>query len=487
MKKTVAVIGAGSSGISAIKVCKEEGIDVVCYEKTNRIGGLWNYAGGQNEGATVMKSTVINSHKEMSAFSDFPPPSHFPNYMHNSQVQQYFLMYAENFELLPHIRYNHDVVCVSKSSDYEETGRWKVVFKILPDEKEFEQIFDGVMLCNGHHACPRMPQFPGQSDFLGPVIHSQSLKVPDDFKDLNVLVVGIGNSGVDAAVELSNVAKQVYLSTRTGSWIFARCGPFGLPCDVLLNNRVFSFAHKLFGWRISSWFVEKLFLENKFDHSFYGLKPKCHVLSQHPTINDSLPTKILEGRIIIKGDVESFSKNGATFRGESSVTPVDAVIFATGYNMQFPFMKESILNSTNNELELYKLTFSPDLQHPTLAVIGLVQVFGSHFPIEEAQSRWFAQLMNGKVVLPDRKEMKKEISRRRKAMDVRFVDSARHTVEVDFIHFMDDITREYGATPNMRKLLLTDPKLFFACLVGPGLPYQIRDKLGAGIQLHSIE
>ncbi|KAF8789229.1 Dimethylaniline monooxygenase like protein [Argiope bruennichi] len=360
MKKTVAVIGAGSSGISAIKVCKEEGIDVVCYEKTNRIGGLWNYAGGQNEGATVMKSTVINSHKEMSAFSDFPPPSHFPNYMHNSQVQQYFLMYAENFELLPHIRYNHDVVRVSKSSDYEETGRWKVVFKILPDEKEFEQIFDGFMLCNGHHACPRMPQFPGQSDFLGPVIHSQSLKVPDDFKDLNVLVVGIGNSGVDAAVELSNVAKQL-----------------------------------------------RLYLQ----------------------------------------------------RIQTAV---------------FPFMKESILNSTNNELELYKLTFSPDLQHPTLAVIGLVQVFGSHFPIEEAQSRWFAQLMNGKVVLPDRKEMKKEISRRRKAMDVRFVDSARHTVEVDFIHFMDDITREYGATPNMRKLLLTDPKLFFACLVGPGLPYQYR-------------
>ncbi|KAF8789862.1 flavin-containing monooxygenase 5-like [Argiope bruennichi] len=474
MRKTVAVIGAGSSGLTAIKACKEEGLDVVCFEKTNRVGGLWHYDGDKSEEVTVMKSTVINTHKEMSAFSDFPPPSHLPNYMHNSQILQYFLMYAENFGLLPHIRYNHEVISISKSDDYEETGRWKIVLKVLPDGKEFEQIFDGVMLCNGHHARPKIPQLPGQSDFLGRVMHSQSMKVADDFKELNVLVVGIGNSGVDAAVELSNVAKQVYLSTRRGTWIFTRSGPFGLPYDALVSNRFLTFIYKLLGWRISSWLFENFFLENKLDHSLYGLKPKHRALSQHPTINDILPTKILAGRINIKGDIETFAKNGVIFRGENTVTPVDAVIFATGYNIQFPFMKESILNSTNNKVELYKLTFPPDLTHPTLAVIGLIQPVGAIFPIAEAQSRWFAQLMNEKITLPDYKTMKNEISCRRKAMEERYVESTRHTIQVDFIDFMDDITQEFGAAPNMWNLFLNDPKLFFACLVGPGLPYQYR-------------
>ncbi|CAL1288410.1 unnamed protein product [Larinioides sclopetarius] len=473
MKKTVAVIGAGSSGLAAIKSCKEEGIDVVCFEKTNRIGGLWHYDGDKSEAVTVMKSTVINTHKEMSAFSDFPPPSHFPNFMHNLQIRQYFLMYAENFGLLPHIQYNHEVVSISKSSDYDETGKWKIVFKIFPEEKEFEKIFDGVMLCNGHHARPKIPQLPGQRNFMGRMIHSQSLKVPDAFKDLNVLVIGIGNSGVDSAIELSNVAKQVYLSTRRGSWIFTRCGPYGLPLDILLGNRVFNLVMKL-SWRCASWMLENFILENKFDHSFYGLKPKHQVLSQHPTVNDCLPSRILAGRINIKGDIETFLMNGVLFRGETSVTPIDAVIFATGYNIQFPFLKESILNSTNNKVELYKLTFPPNLKHPTLAVIGLIQPFGAIFPIAEAQSRWFAQLMNRKTSLPDYETMINEIHRRRKAMEDRYVDSTRHTIQVDFIDFMDDVTREFGATPNMWKLLLTDPKLFFACLLGPGLPYQYR-------------
>ncbi|GFY43428.1 dimethylaniline monooxygenase 5 [Trichonephila inaurata madagascariensis] len=145
-----------------------------------------------------MKSTVINTHKEMTAFSDFPPPGHFQNHMHNSQIKQYLYMYAENFDLLSHIRYKHEVVNVSKADNYNETGRWKVTFKILEQQEILEEIFDGVMLCSGHH----------------------SLKTPDAFKGLKVLVIGIGNSGVDADVELSNVAEQVYLSTRRGAWVF---------------------------------------------------------------------------------------------------------------------------------------------------------------------------------------------------------------------------------------------------------------------------
>ncbi|KIH48515.1 hypothetical protein ANCDUO_21416 [Ancylostoma duodenale] len=83
----VCVVGAGVSGLPAIKACLEEGVDVVCYEKSADLGGLWNYRPGQkNIGGTVMATTVVNTSKEMMAYSDFPPPEDWPNFMHHSKV-----------------------------------------------------------------------------------------------------------------------------------------------------------------------------------------------------------------------------------------------------------------------------------------------------------------------------------------------------------------------------------------------------------------
>lgn len=72
----VCVLGAGATGMTATKACLEQGFDVVVYERTNYTGGLWRYQEklDENGTASVMKSTIINSSKEMSAFSDFPPP-----------------------------------------------------------------------------------------------------------------------------------------------------------------------------------------------------------------------------------------------------------------------------------------------------------------------------------------------------------------------------------------------------------------------------
>lgn len=84
-KKHVCVIGAGASGITCIKECLASGFDVTCYEKGSYLGGLWRYHDSDEDGiASVMRSTIINSSKEMSAYSDFPPPAELPNYMHNS-------------------------------------------------------------------------------------------------------------------------------------------------------------------------------------------------------------------------------------------------------------------------------------------------------------------------------------------------------------------------------------------------------------------
>ncbi|XP_076315928.1 flavin-containing monooxygenase 5-like [Tachypleus tridentatus] len=123
----------------------------MCFEKTDQIGGLWCYREDGVEGVgSVMKSTITNNSKEMSAFSDFPPPKDFPIYMHNSYLLQYFEMYAENFDLIRHIRSRHDILKVAQNHDFDETGRWKITVRDIENDVHFDEIFHGVMVCT----CP---------------------------------------------------------------------------------------------------------------------------------------------------------------------------------------------------------------------------------------------------------------------------------------------------------------------------------------------
>lgn len=204
------MIGAGSSGLAAIKTCKEDDFDVVCYEKSDTFGGIWSYHPDDIEGRpSVMRSTVINTSKELSAFSDFPPPPKFANFMHNSSMIEYFRLYADKFDLFKHVLFNHEVTEVNMADDYETTGRWTVTVKNIGKNESFKETFDGVLVCSGHHIYPNIPNFEGLEGFEGTVMHTHSLKSSEGFEGKRVLVIGIGNSAVDAAVEIAKVSKQV--------------------------------------------------------------------------------------------------------------------------------------------------------------------------------------------------------------------------------------------------------------------------------------
>lgn len=78
-----------------------------------------------------MKSTVINTSKEMTAYSDFVPPAEAANYMHNSEMLSYFRSYAEHFHLLRHIKFEHEVVRVARNDRFNETGQWDIIVRDL--------------------------------------------------------------------------------------------------------------------------------------------------------------------------------------------------------------------------------------------------------------------------------------------------------------------------------------------------------------------
>lgn len=75
-----------------------------------------------------MKSTVINTSKEMSAFSDFPPPAESSPFMHNIEMLKYFRSYADQFGIVEHIRFNHTVQNIERSADFDRSGKWDIKF-----------------------------------------------------------------------------------------------------------------------------------------------------------------------------------------------------------------------------------------------------------------------------------------------------------------------------------------------------------------------
>uniref|UniRef100_UPI003AAF904F flavin-containing monooxygenase 5-like n=1 Tax=Centroberyx gerrardi TaxID=166262 RepID=UPI003AAF904F len=474
MTQRVAVVGGGSSGLACIKSCLDEGLEPVCFESSDDIGGLWRFKENpEPDRASIYHSVIINSSKERMCYSDFPVPAHFPNFMHNSLIMDYFRMYADRFQLTKHIRFNTKVLQVKQRSDFSRSGQWDVETENRDGKKE-QHIFDAVMICIGHHCHPNLPlhDFPGIDTFKGKYFHSRDYKTPEEWRNKKVVVIGIGNSGGDIAVELSRVTKQLYLSTRRGAWVLNRVGDNGLPRDMTTNRMVTSLQSILpFGLFCT---LGESRLNKKFNHSLYNLKPKHRLFSQHPTVNDELPNRILSGTVQVKPNIRRFQGSSVEFEDGSVVEDIDLVVFATGYSFSFPFLASHVLSVSGNKASLYKYVFPPELDRPTLAIIGLVQPLGGTIPISEMQARWATRVFKGCNKLPSMAAMLKDVQCKRESMAARYVTSQRHTIQVDFIKYMDEIAEQVGVRPSILRLLLTDPRLGLSVFLGPPTPYQYR-------------
>ncbi|RCN39243.1 Flavin-binding monooxygenase-like protein [Ancylostoma caninum] len=422
-----------------------------------------------------MKSTVINTSKEMTAYSDFPPEPSMANFMHNTEMYRYLNSYAEHYNLKKYIKFNHKVSNVERTSDYRKTGQWKVSYEDGSAVKSSE-VFDGVLLCCGHHALPRMPApWPGQDRFKGRIIHSHSYRDHKGYEDKVVVVVGVGNSGGDLAVELSRIAKQVYLVTRRGTWVCNRIFDYGEPFDMALNRKYLNDARSLVpDWLVNTFVEQKM--NKRFDHERYGLKPKHRIFSAHPTVNDELPNRIACGTVRVKPNISEFTENGVTFEDGTHVENVDEVILATGFEFHFPIVEGGkLIPVHDNVVDLYEYMYPTETaDHNSLVVIGLIQPVGSIMPISEMQARVFYENLFGQHKIPGSEEMKKSIREKREAMEARYVNSPRHTIQVDFITYMDELADLVGCKPNVKDLLLSDPLLALQVYFGPYVPYVYR-------------
>jgi thioredoxin reductase len=433
----VCVIGAGSSGIAAAQVLHARGIPFDCFEVGSSVGGNWRYL-NDNGMSSAYRSLHINTSRQQMEYKAFPMPADLPDYPSHWQIAEYFDSYVDHFGFRDKIAFRTEVVKVEPAA-----GGYAVTLRSSnqrgePGEPEVRSYSD-VVVANGHHWDPRWPEpsYPGAETFPGDQLHAHYYRTPDVLEGKRVLVLGIGNSASDIAVESSRVAEETYLAMRRGAHVVPKY-MFGVPTDHLTDSPLARGPVAL--QRLGLAALLRLSQGRMTD---YGLpKPDHAVLHAHPTVSDDLLTRLGHGDISVRPNIDRFEGSKAFFV-DGTAAEVDTVIYCTGYKVTFPFLDERFVPARDNHVDLYRRVVSPD--HPGLYFVGLVQPIGAIMPLAEAQSAWVADLVSGAGTLPSYDEMRRQIRIYDERLARRYVASKRHTIQVDFHAYLAEIARERRA------------------------------------------
>jgi hypothetical protein len=423
----VCIIGAGSSGMATAKALKECGISFDCFELGSDIGGMWRYE-NDNGMSSAYRSLHIDTSRKSLAYSDFPIPEDRPDFLSHRQFLEYLEAYADRSDLRRHVRFNTRVVQIEPGP-----GTWLVRL----DNGEALR-YRAVVVANGHLWDPRYPDFSGT--FAGEIMHSHHYRTPDPLRDKNVLVVGIGNSAVDIAVDVCKQARSTTISTRRSAWIMPKY-IMGVPSD-----------------RWSGFLSRKLMLPTPLTRSVmrrlmylavgnqerYGVpRPRHAIWKEHATLSQELLPYIGHGWIRIKPNVRELADDRVSF-DDGSEAPIDAIIYATGYKTSFPFIDRRLFHIEDGKVGLYRRMVPPGL--PGLYMVGLVQPIGPTIPLVEIQARWLAGVLSGAIVLPVKADMDQEVKQHQQHIDRRYVGSARYTLEVDYRQYAAQLRRDRVAS-----------------------------------------
>ncbi len=428
----IAVIGAGAAGITAMKALTDEGVEVVGYEKGDRVGGLWVYE-NTNGLSPAYRSLHLNTSKGRTELADYPMPQEWEDYPSATKVAQYLADYADQFGVTDRIRFSTSVERVEKVVD-ERTGTlmWEIEALDADGERTIDHV-DGVVVANGHNWDPKWPSpgYPGE--FTGLQMHAHDYRSHDVFAGRRVLVVGMGNSAMDIAVDASYVGEDVLLSARHGSWIVPKY-LFGRPADA--TNGLLS----ALPWRLRQTIAQRMLTLAVGTPQSYGLPAPAQGLFQnHPTISDTILHRITHGEVRPVPGIERFDGDRVVFT-DGRVETVDVIVWATGYRVTIPFLSTDYLGDDAEAMPLYKRVFH--LDDPTLVFTGLMQSTGAALPVVEAQAKLAAAYFAGRYALPSAQEQADVVAAAHSAAVDRWGPVKRPMMRIDFDAYLDDTSRE---------------------------------------------
>jgi len=430
----VCIIGAGSSGIAAAQALHSNGVAFECFEAGSGVGGNWRYD-NDNEMSSAYESLHINTSRQMMAYAAFPMPDSLPDYPDHRQIAGYFDDYVDHFGLREQITFRTEVTKVEPLGD-AGGDRWAVTVRSRDGGEPKTRRYRHLIVANGHHWDPRWPEpsFPGAETFPGEQMHAHYYRTSEPMVGKRVLVLGIGNSACDIAVESSRVAASTDLAMRRGAHILPKY-LFGMPTDHLTDSPLARGPLKV--QQVAMAVMLRLSQGKVTD---YGLpEPDHDVLHAHPTVSQDLLNRLGHGDLAVRPNIDRFEGSKVFFTDGGS-GEYDVVVYCTGYKVSFPFFTPAVVRADDNHIDLYRRVVHPD--HPGLYFLGLIQPLGAIMPLAEVQAAWVCDLVRGAGALPAVSAMRRQIAAYDANLRKRFVASKRHTVEVDFHSYRAEINKE---------------------------------------------
>ena len=459
----VCVIGAGPSGLCTTKELLEENLTVDCYEEREDIGGLFLFDKGirpsVSDGCKLVSSPIA------TAFGDFPPEQIYRHWTAQEYVQ-YLKRYAIKFDLIRHIIFKSKITGLERNGT--DKTKWKVYF--VKDGLQQENIYDAVVIATGLNAVPKYPSNAKLiSSFKGEVLHSASLKEPQQLHDKKICIVGSGESAADIAYRTSSNNNKVFVSFRSGSMIIPRINPHtDLPndfdsCRLRFISPMWLSSALIYARR---WFCHTFGLLDQGAKLRYALLQKSNVpaLAKPPTKSNQLVDAVHGNNVKLKREISGAYENIVKFVDGTSET-IDIIILTTGMTNCIHLLVPDI------DPNLCFLRIFP-LQYDNIAVVGHIRPHVGSIPtVSEVQARLIAQVFSGNIKLPDKKTMEEEIQAdvEKSRIDFPF----HNTVMIHWMRYFDRVAIEIGCKVRLQQLW-RKPKLLWKMCVGTFLPAHTR-------------
>jgi dimethylaniline monooxygenase (N-oxide forming) len=402
---TVAVIGAGSSGLAVLTALRRHGLDVEGFERGSDVGGLWRYHNDNGlSGAYASLRTNVSRPRMQypRSYGDFPG---------HRDMAAYLGAYADAFGLRGSIRFGVTVERLEPDPD----GGWWVAL----DDGAVRR-FEAVVVATGTFWSPRLPD--ETAGFAGQVSHSHDYRTPAPFQDRRVMVVGAGQSAAEIAVEVAGVAARTFLSMRSGAHVLPRWIG-GRPYDASdvdpLNRMPWTLLNLRYGRRVACelgptparWPV-----------------PARRLLEGIPIVSSDLLPAVRRGEVTLRPAIRRLAADRVRF-ADGTEEVVDRIVYATGYRIDLPFLAPSLLAARGRELPLYRRIVPPGLGGLLLA--GFVDAPGGLLPVVETQAEWIAAVLGGRLRLPAAAAMWRAIERGEPRSRRRFPGEHPHSIRCD--------------------------------------------------------
>jgi dimethylaniline monooxygenase (N-oxide forming) len=463
-KRRVCVIGAGVSGLVTAKAFLANGHSVTVLEQVATVGGVWapsrRYPGIQ-----------LQVPCECYAFSDYPMPSHYPQYPDGQQIYEYLEAYSKHFGVFEHIRFGTEVVRICRPTD--GGSGWQIHIRRDGEMIPPERAFDFVVVCNGIFSIPEIPELPGRDEFEGNggvVLHSSQLGDTTQLDGRSVVVVGFGKSAVDIAQSSLSSARSCTLLCRRILWKLPRrvWGRINIKYLILTRFADVWFPHPdMGGWKrflhtrlklvvdVYWWLAERI-VARQLGLNGPRLSPAGRLREEPVGLGLAPPDDfqaLRQGRIKLhRGTLKRLTARGVEL-DDGGTIEAQTVVLGTGYRQLFRFLDDherALLIDKSGATHLYRLLINPDIPH--MAFNGYNGVFACQLAAEIGAT-WIVQFVAGRITMPDHASMRmsiaREIDARRRLLSTEI--SAGSTATPFSFTYFDQLLADLGHGPADRQ------------------------------------